>query len=39
MNEPEEGTQIPTEIENDFIPSGSIHLSESVPQNTGSQDP
>ena len=39
MNELEECAQIPTEIESDFIPSGSVPLSESVPLDTGSQDP
>ena len=39
MNEPAEDTQIPTEIESNSIPSGSIPLSESVPLNTGFQDP
>ena len=37
MNKPEEGTQIPTEIESNSIPSGSVPLSESVPLDTGSQ--
>ena len=36
MNEPTEGAQIPIEIENDSIPSGSIPLSESVLLDTSS---
>ena len=36
MNEPEEGAQIPTKIKSDYIPSGIIPLSESVPLDTGS---
>ena len=39
MNKPEEGAQIPIEIESDSIPNTSVPLSESVPLVTGSQDP
>ena len=39
INRLEEDTQIPTKIESDSISSRSVPLSDSVPLDTGSQDP
>ena len=39
MNKPAEGAQISTKIKSESIPCGSTPFSESVPLDTGSQDP